>query len=205
MDAAERAHTRRVQVLRVVLPTLAVAILATVFLVIRSDPPTPPDAGDAISAADLPSSMRTPSYASVGRDGTEVHLRAEEARVPKAAGSETTLSRATLNLVQPGGGRIDAVANEARLDAAAGRMALMGAVVIRDAQGWIVHSDLLTGTTDGHVLQSPGPVAAKGPAGTLDAGSMDYAGAVAGAEVVVFKGGVRLVYSPKLNRESPEP
>jgi lipopolysaccharide export system protein LptC len=205
MDASGSAHTRLVQILRVVLPTLAVAILATVFLVIRSDPPTPPDAGAGISAADLPSSMRTPSFASVGRDGTEVHLRAEEAIAPKAAGSETALRRATLNLVLPGGGRIDAVANEARLDAAAGRMALEGAVVIRDAQGWIMRSDLLTGTTDGHALQSPGPVAAEGPAGTLDAGSMDYAGAVTGAEVVVFKGGVRLVYLPKFPRESPEP
>lgn len=205
MDASGSAHTRLVQILRVVLPTLAVAILATVFLVIRSDPPSPPGADEGGSAAELPSTMRTPSFASVGRDGTEVYLRAGEAIAPRSAGSETALRAATLRLVTIGGGEIDAVANEARLDAAAGRMALEGAVVIRDAQGWVVRSELLTGTTDGHTLQSPGPVSADGPAGTLNAGSMDCEGAVRGAEVVVFKGGVRLIYSPKFTRESPEP
>lgn len=205
MDRAERAHSRLVRVLRIVLPTLAVAILATVFLVLRSDPPTPMAPGADGADPALPPTMTDPSFASVGRDGTEVRLRAAEATPSRQPSGESALRQAELRLVLPDGREIEAKAAEARLDPSAGEMALQGDVVIDDAQGWRMRSELLNGTTDGQWLNSPGPVSAEGPAGTLDAGSMEYDGSTRGSEVVVFKGGVRLLYFPDSPSESPQP
>jgi lipopolysaccharide export system protein LptC len=196
---ADDGHSRRVAVLKRALPLLAVGLMATVFLVLRTEPPRPYSSGGDDDATALLSAprMTAPSFAGVASDGTELLLRAQSASPPMAPGAGAEVSGVELTLRMPTGRMIEADAAEARLDPGQQRIILSGGVSLRDPTGWRVAIEILVAPTDGSGLESPAPVAAEGPAGRLEAGGMTFdRSAGPGREVLVFNGGVRLVYDP---------
>jgi lipopolysaccharide export system protein LptC len=197
--AADDGHSRRVAVLKRALPLLALALMATVFLVLRTEPPRPYTSGTDDDATDLLTAprMTAPSFAGVASDGTEVLLRARTASPPMAPGAGAQVSGAALTLRLPTGRTIEAEAAEARLDPGQERIVLSGGVSLSDPHGWQVEIETLIAPTDGSSLESPAPVAAQGPAGKVDAGGMVFdRSAGPGREVLVFNRGVRLLYTP---------
>jgi lipopolysaccharide export system protein LptC len=192
-------HTRVVGWLKVALPLVALAILSTLFLVadrIDPDAALPYAEVDVESLAREPR-MTAPSYAGTTADGAALTLTAEEAR-PGAAGSPAEALGLRMDLATPDGGLTELRAAAARLDQAAGQILLSGGVTVSTSTGYRVETEAVTAALDRTGLQSGGAVTATGPAGELRADQMVIRqdNQTPGAYVLVFNGGVRLVYRP---------
>ncbi|MDP2084355.1 MAG: LPS export ABC transporter periplasmic protein LptC [Gemmobacter sp.] len=199
MARADNVHSRLVGALKVALPLAALAVLSTLFLLSRS---RDPDAALPYAQVDIASMLRdprltAPTYSGVTREGDEVIF---SARTAHPAGTEGTGARAVapvLRLIGPDGAETRAVADEARVDPGAQTLVLEGAVRLDTPTGYWLESDALRALLDRSQLESPGPVSALGPQGRIAAGGFTLTRTeTPGQEVLVFKGGVKLLYQP---------
>lgn len=206
MALTDAAHSRLVGALRVLLPLAALVLLSTLFLLARG---RDPDAALPYAQVDIAQMLRdprltAPTYSGVTRDGDEVIFSAETAH---PGGSDGTGARAVapvLRLIGPDGAETRAVAAEARIDPAAGVLVLTGAVRLDSATGLRLDSGALHVLLDRSRMESPGPVVAVGPQGRIEAGSATLTrGGQPGQEVVVFNGGVKLLYRPEASSPVP--
>lgn len=193
------AHSRAVGWLKVALPLTALAILSTLFLL--ADRIDPEDALPyaEVDVADLAREprMTAPTYAGTTSDGAAVTLRAEEAR-PEAEGSPASVDRLRLELAMPDGGSSSLSAANAVIDQAAKQVILSGGVVLETSTGYRMETAGMVAQLDRSGLESRGEVAATGPAGEIRADGMTLGqdNRTPGGYVLVFKGGVRLIYQP---------
>jgi lipopolysaccharide export system protein LptC len=194
------AHTRIVGWLKVALPLLALAILATLFLV--ADRINPEDAlpyaeVDVEERAREPR-MTAPSYAGTTSDGAALTLTAEEAR-PEAEGTPAKAKGLRLDLTTPDGANTELRAAIAVMDHDARLMVLSGGVTVTTGTGYRLETDEVVARLDRSGLESRGEVTATGPMGEIRAGGMrlDQDNRTPGAYLLVFNGGVRLVYRPR--------
>jgi lipopolysaccharide export system protein LptC len=184
--------------LKVLLPLAALAVLSTIFLVARTIDPDraiPYAEVDVVALAQEPRITR-PDYAGMTEDGDAIRLQAETARPDLDDSGKVSADRIVAELETPAGDRTDLEAEHARIDAAAGLMTLTGAVRIRTSTGYDIASEELIARLDRTGLDSPGPVEAEGPPGRLTAGSMQITVEADGNHVLVFNGGVDLIYEP---------
>ena len=196
--AADR-HTRVVGWLKVALPLLALAVLATLFLLAdQIDPEAAlPYAGvDVVDRAEEPR-MTAPSYAGTTSDGAALTLTADEAR-PAATDTPARARVVVLDLDTPDGGRTELRAAMAEIDQAKQQLVLSGGVTVSTNTGYRMETPEVLARMDRSGLESRGAVTATGPAGTLEAGGMVLSQDIQriGAYVLVFNQGVRLVYQP---------
>jgi lipopolysaccharide export system protein LptC len=196
--AADR-HTRVVGWLKVALPLLALALLATLFLL--SDQIDPEDAlpyaeVDVVDRAREPR-MTAPSYAGITSDGASLTLTADEAR-PAATDAPALAQRVILELETPDGSRTEVQAAAAEIDRGAQRMILSGGVTVTTDTGYRLDTAEVLARLDRSGLESQGAVTASGPVGEIEAGGMVLTQDLRtpGAYVLVFNQGVRLVYRP---------
>lgn len=196
--AADNLHSRLVALLKIVLPLAALAILSTLFLVSQGVDPE-----DAIPYAevDVADRLREPrltdaAYAGMTEDGAALTVNAADAR-PGVAGTPDggRATDVTGRMETPDGGVTDLVAGAAQLDAEAGKVVLSDGVVLTSSTGYVVEMSGVSMATDRTALDSDGAVHAVGPLGTLNAGAL-HIGMSGTGYVVVFKNGVRLVYTP---------
>jgi lipopolysaccharide export system protein LptC len=195
MDRLRDAHTRRVRILKVTLPLLALGILSSLFLFSRTItmegalPFAEVDIADRLrepkmtnvriaTAADN-GSLITLSAASVTPiAGGQVSSRAVEGRIKSAAGTEILLNAA-----------------EILYDDSAATAALMGGVNVTSA-GYDMRAQALDVAMQSAQVVSRGAVSAVGPLGQMDAGQMTATQTESGA-VIVFTSGVQVVYDPQ--------
>jgi lipopolysaccharide export system protein LptC len=196
--AADR-HTRLVGWLKVALPLLALALLATLFLV--SDQIDPEDAlpyaeVDVVDRAREPR-MTAPSYAGTTSDGASLTLTADEAR-PATGEAPAEAQGVMLELKTPDGGRTEIRAAAVEIDRAAQEMVLSGGVTVATETGYRLDTAEILARMDRSGLESRGAVTATGPVGELIAGGMLLSQDLQtpGDYVLVFNQGVRLVYRP---------
>ena len=199
MARSDNTYSRVVGALKVILPLAALVLLSTLFLLSRGRE----DAGSLrytdsdIAALLKEPRMTAPTYTGVTRDGSAIRLSADAAipgATPDAGGRA---DRPRLLLVAPDGGQTTAEADEARIDPAARTLLLTGAVRIATQDGYRIDSALVVATLDRTRIESPGPVVADSPQGHIDAGTLLLQRADARSpEVLVFKGGVKLLYEP---------
>jgi lipopolysaccharide export system protein LptC len=198
MARADR-HTRVVGWLKVVLPLAALAILSTLFLVARRIDPEAalPYAEVDVEELAREPRMTAPTYAGTTSDGASVTLSAEEAR-PAAEGSPAQAAGLRLDLATPDGARTELVAADARMDDTAKELVLSGGVTVTTSTGYRLETAEVAARLDRTGLESRAPVRATGPAGEITAEGMVLSqdNRTPGAYVLVFKGGVRLVYQP---------
>lgn len=192
-------HTQVVGWLKVTLPLLALGILATLFLLAdRIDPEAalPYSEVDVEGLAREPR-MTAPTYAGTTSDGAALTLSADEAR-PATDGTEAGALGLRLQLDTPDGAVTNLTATTAVMNSAAQEILLAGGVVVTTSSGYRVETAELAAKMDRSGLQSQTPVTATGPAGDLSAGGMTLGqdNLTPGAYVLVFNGGVRLVYQP---------
>jgi lipopolysaccharide export system protein LptC len=192
-------HTRVVGWLKVALPLLALAILSTLFLL--SDQINPDDAlpyaeVDVETLAREPR-MTAPSYAGTTADGAALTLTAEEAR-PETGDNPASAKELRLDLATPDGALTRAEAAHAVVDPVAQQAVLSGGVTVTTSSGYRLVTATVTARLDRSRLESAGEVTATGPAGNLRADRMILSqdNRTPGAYVLVFNGGVRLVYQP---------
>ena len=198
MARADR-HTRVVSWLKVALPLAALAILSTLFLVARRIDPEAALPYAEVDVEDLAREprMTAPTYAGTTSDGAALTLSADEAR-PSSDGAPAEAAALQLNLATPDGARTDLVAAEARMDPVTREVVLSGGVVVTTSSGYRLETAEVAAKLDRTGLESRAPVTATGPAGDIRADRMVLSqdAQTPGAYVLVFNGGVRLVYQP---------
>ena len=192
-------HTRVVGWLKVALPLMALAILATLFLLAdRIDPDAALPYAD-VDVEDLARDprMTAPTYAGTTSDGAALTLSADAAK-PAGEGGPAGAVGLRLQLATPDGAATELTAATAVLDQTARQIVLSGGVDVSTSTGYRITTDELVAQMDRSGLQSRSAVTATGPAGDLAAGgmSLDQDNATPGAYLLVFNGGVRLVYRP---------
>lgn len=192
-------HTRVVGWLKVALPLAALAILSTLFLVARRIDPEAALPYAEVDVEDLAREprMTAPTYAGTTSDGSALTLSADEAR-PAAEGTPAAAAGLRLELATPDGSRTDLTAATARMDPAAREVVLSGGVVVTTSSGYRLETAEMAAKLDRTGLESLAPVTATGPAGDIRADRMVLSQdpRTPGAYVLVFNGGVRLVYQP---------
>ena len=200
MARYDNLHSTLVATLKIVLPLSALAILSTLFLISRT---IDPEGVIPFSDVDIEGRVReprltAPNWAGMTEDGAAVSITASEARPGRgeAAGPSATALAATFDM--PDGERADLRADRGALDPQGRILTVEGSVVITTASGYRLTSDAMTAQLDRTRLESPGPVAANGPLGQIEAGSMELTQSSdqPGSYVLVFKSGVRLLYDP---------
>lgn len=185
--------------LKVALPLAALAILSTLFLVAdRIDPE------DALPYAEVDVEdrareprMTAPTYAGITSDGAALTLTAEEAR-PATETTPAEAQKLHLELATPDGGTSRLEAATATMDTVAKEVLLSGGVTITTSTGYRLETEAMTARLDRSGLESRSPVTATGPAGEIQAQGMTLSqdNRTPGAYLLVFKGGVRLIYQP---------
>lgn len=197
---AELLHSRIVTGLRLALPLAALALLSMLFLVPREIDPSRALPLAPVDAEDLARDPRitAPRFSTVTDDGAALTLTAATVRVAAGSGESATASEVVLVLA-PGDGTTNRItADSAEVDRATGLITLEGDVVFDGASGYRISSGRVLALTDRTRVESPGPVTALAPAGTLEAGSMLFEAAPDGAgQRLLFTGGVRLLYRPE--------
>lgn len=196
--AADR-HTRVVGWLKVALPLLALAVLATLFLLadqIDPEAALPYAEVDVVDLSQEPR-MTAPSYAGTTSDGASLTLTADEAR-PVAENAPAQAQGLVVELATPDGGMTELRATAAKIDQAERRIILSGGVVVTTASGYRLETPEVLARMDRSGLESRGSVTATGPVGDLQAGGMllSQDTETPGAYLLVFNQGVRLVYRP---------
>lgn len=196
--AADNLHSRLVGLLKVVLPLAALAVLSTLFLVSQG---VDPEEAVPYADVDVADRIREPrvtdaTYAGVTEDGAALTVQAADAR-PGVAGTENagTATGVTGRLETPDGEVTDLKAGVGTIDAVAGKITMSGGVMLTSSTGYRMEMPGVDVTTDRTALDSLGEVRATGPLGTLTAGAL-HIGKSGTGYVVVFKGGVRLLYLP---------
>ncbi|MGJ8557514.1 MAG: hypothetical protein ACSHW6_10775 [Sulfitobacter geojensis] len=194
-------YSRAVGWLKVLLPLMALALLSTLFLLSRVIDPQAviPFADKEIQDRLRDQQVTGPIYYAVTADGDEISFAAEKVTTPdgKTGGNEAEDVEVVMKL----GSGADIVLNAQRghFDIAADSSKLQGDVVIITSTGYRINSDLLVTQMSVLGVNSPGPVSAIGPVGTLDAGAMTLNAGK--PSHLVFTNGVKLIYTPELDKE----
>lgn len=200
MRPRDKAYSRLVGLLKVGLPLAALALLSTLFLLARTLDPEDALPWATVNIEELLRDQRltAPEFAGVTAEGDELLFIAEKA-FPGTAGSNGAHATAPLlRLISPEGAETRIEAATARIDTAAGALTLEGDVALNSASGYQLTSDRIESLLDRSAITSPGPVAGFGPGVQISAGAMSLSRPAPGApEVVVFNGGVRLLYTPQ--------
>lgn len=203
-------HSRLVGWLKVALPLVALALLSTLFLVAdRIDPSAAiPYAEVDVEALARDPRMTAPSYAGTTADGMAISLTASAAR--PATDDRTALAEGVAAvLAMPDGGRAEIAAGLAEIDTGRGELRLSGGVTLASSSGYLLQAPGLTAALDRSHLASTGPVLATGPAGRIEAQAFTL-DRQAGEDrenpyLLVFSGGVKLLYQPGGAAPVPDP
>lgn len=183
---------------RIVLPLTALSLLSLLFLVSDRTDPTQPIPYADIDLAELAREPRltAPQFSGVTEDGAELTFTASGAR-PEAVAQGASATDVVARLQSPGGFSADVTARLASLDPVAAEVRLSGEVRLVTSAGYTISADEIVLATDRSRIEAPGPVLAEAPFGRLDAGGMDLRTEAAGAPyLLVFNGGVKLIYQP---------
>lgn len=200
---AADGHTRLVGWLKVALPLTALAVLSSLFLVARG---IDPEGAIPYSDAELADRLREPrisepAFAGTTTDGATLTITAEKATPTGSASGEAADVRA--QLATPDGARSALTAGTIRYSRGDGQVVLDAGVLFSNSLGYEMRTDSLTLSLDRTGARSGGPVEGHGPLGQLTAGGMQLSPADTGAEaaepqyLLVFNGGVRLIYQPR--------
>ncbi len=145
--ASDNMHSRVVMILKITLPLVALAILASLFLF-----SAPIDPEDAIPYADVEIAdrlaqprMTGAGFSTVTSDGATLTLSAEAA-VPKAGGATVTGLSGLLQ--SPDGASTQITAAKAELDRTKGQLQLTEGVTLQTSQGYAIRTDAVNVATD---------------------------------------------------------
>jgi len=203
MAAYDNAYSRFIATAKIVLPLVALGLLSTLFLVGR-DHRHPSQPNIPFSEVDVDELARAerlgaPNYAGMTRDGTEVAMTAESARPDPDKPGRTFASPVHAVLDMPDGSQAVITAQNGTLDRTARNVVLDGDVVMTTSSGYRLRSEQIVSSLDETDVVSEVPVTGDGPPGHLEAGSMRLRADpdAPGEYLLVFKGGVRLIYQPE--------
>lgn len=200
MAGRDNAYSRLVFWLKILLPLAALAILSTMFLVAHTIDPSRaiPFAKVDVTRLARESRVSEPHYTGVTSDGSALSVTAAEV-VPE--GQNSGRANATgLNgkLVAPNGGSATLRSERGHIDTPGNLVTFDGDVHVDTSDDYHVTAPHMETALDNSRIEATGGVAAQAPFGHITSDRMDMTidPAAPGAYVLVFKGGVKLIYLP---------
>lgn len=196
---ADNAYSRFVFWAKVLLPLAALAILSTLFLVAET---LDPDKAIPYAEVDVEKILREqgvsrPQFGTRTQSGVEISMSADAVRPVLGANARFRGTELVALIALPNGRSIDITSPEGLIDIPGSEVILRGSARLSTSDGYRVLTDQLVTRYDIVFAQSPGPVSASGPGGTIDGGSMVLSeDETTGDVTLVFKDGVRLIYQP---------
>ncbi len=193
-----QAYSRLVYGLKITLPILALAILATLFLFARRidfEGALPYAEVDIEGLANDPR-LERPEFSTMTSGGDAIRVAAVTAR-PGSTPQDPLEANEILAVFDLADGRqMTLQARDGLLDSGGDRLSLRGAVTLLTSDGFTLTAPEMAsrlGTLD---IAAEGGVNGTAPFGTIAADRMTVSGP-AGSSELVFKGSVRLVYDPQ--------
>lgn len=188
-------HSRRVRILKLALPLIAVAILSSLFLFSRG---VTMEGALPFAELDIEDRLSEPKMtdvriATTSKNGALIDLAANE--ITPVGTSGATASNASGTITAPSGQITELTAPQIDYDADGQTAALLGGVRIASA-GYVMTTEALDVTLASAGIDSRSAVRAIGPLGQVDAGRMSLR-QNDGKFVLVFNSGVRLLYVPQ--------
>ena len=204
MFSPDKGYTTFVTTAKIVLPLVAIGLLASLFLV-----QGPPDETSVIPYSDVEldeivSGQRLggPEFRGTTAGDYSVQLVADEAR-PDPEQASTILAIAVAAIVRiPEGDEIRFRAGTGRFDQIARVATGSDGVTLRHSGGYEMRSDAVRAKIDTVDLETLAPVTLTSDTMVLEAGKLHaVAESGSGALVLDFTGGVKLIYTPKAGIE----
>lgn len=193
------AYSRFIAWAKIILPLVALGLLSTLFLLARDVDPTKSIPYASVDVEELAREPRVtaPYYAGVTADGAAISVSAETATPDPDDTSSATADNISARLQTGSGTLITVQSDTGRIE---GNMlaTLKGAVRIETSDGYVMTTEALNAKLDQTHITAPATVNASGPLGEITAGQMTItAQNEDNSAVMVFTGGVRLIYRPK--------
>lgn len=194
-------YTRAVRATKLVLPVVALGLLALLVLLARQAPEGEPLRFVSGELGELAENQQLgrPRHAAMTDDGGELTITADQF-VPDPARDRVTLGREmAATLAMPDGAVYDITSLSGELDEPAMLSTLRDDVVIVSSEGLVMRTDALRMRTDRSYLETLAPVRIDSDTGYLEADRMEVF-TTPGAERqtrIVFTGAVRLLYTPE--------
>ncbi len=192
-------YSRMVAWLKVLLPLIALGLLSTMFLISKSIDPTKSLTYARVNLDEVMREQKIsgPSFSSVTKDGAAITFSADSAR-PEEGKNRYSAKEMVARIETPDGATVDINAKDAMIDGGTNRIDLAGGVTLVTSTDYTIKTEGLQAAMDATAVASSGPVTATGPLGKITAGHASIAeqGDKAGTYLLVFKDGVKLVYTP---------
>lgn len=198
MNRHSDTRTRVVTWLKVLLPLVALGLLSTLFLIARTTDPELAIRYSDVDVTELSKEQQVtgPAFSGTTRSGASIRVTAVTLRPQEGDREMLDADTVSGRMELPDGRIADMTAPAAVIDTAAERARFVGGVTIVSSDGYRLETETLAATLGDTDIVADSAVHATGPLGTLDAGSMRITQDEAGGYVLVFNGGVRLVYDP---------
>ncbi len=199
MAQSDNAWSRWVSWLKILLPLLALAMLSSIFLVSRNIDPTAtlPYTDIDIEARAREPRLTAPQFSGVLEDGGLITVNASDIRPDLANPGSGNARDLRARLAAPDGAVTDIAGNEGLIDTEAGKYEMAGDVTITTSAGYRVAAPHMAGSLTTPDVNASGGVVTDGPMGRITSETMQLRpDAAPGKYLLVFKGGVRLVYHP---------
>lgn len=204
MPAYNNTYSRMVAWLKVLLPLIALGLLSTMFLISKSIDPTKSLTYARVNLDEIMREQKIsgPSFSSVTEDGAAITFSADSAR-PEEGKNRYSAKEMVARIETPDGGTIDIDAKDAMIDGGTNKIDLSGGVTLVTSTEYTIQTEGLQTAMDATAVTSNGTVTATGPLGKITAGRASIAQQdnKTGTYLLVFKDGVKLVYTPLVKGE----
>lgn len=201
MSTHDNAYSRFVAWAKVILPLMALGLLSTLFLFSRGI-----DTGETLPFTDIEleerardSRITAPTFAGVTDDGTAITVAAEIARPSQNARDVLDATDLHAEIETPDHLMLDVTSVGGRMNGRAGDVFLHGGVEIQTSTGYRITSETFRANIPRSTVLAEGSIAVTGPLGSFRADEVSLRpGSDPGAGyLLVFKGGVKLIYLPQ--------
>lgn len=205
MALHDNTYSRAVAWLKVLLPLLALGILSTLFLLSRTIEPSQTLPYADVDAREFAREQRVgaPNYSGVAANGAAITLVAESARPRLDRPEIIDAQKLDARIKQADGTIMDIAALAGTFNSETESAVLTGGVAVKSSTGYEMTTEELSALLDGSEMQTDVAVVVDGPEGRIEAGRMHMKlqspKEKARGYVVVFNGGVKLIYTRKEN------
>ncbi len=202
MTAHDNTYSRFVAWLKVLLPVLALILLSIMFLISHSIDPSRALAFAKIDLDALAENQRitAPKFSGVTEDGAALSFSAASAQPDPDNPMSYTVTGLSAEIATPDGGEVRITAGRAEVDRDDNMLEMDGGVVLETSTDYRIQAEGLRAALDRTWAQSIGEVRAWGPSGDIYAGQivLERQGEEEGTYLLVFKEGVKMVYTPQI-------
>ena len=203
MALFDNAYSRAVAWLKILLPLLALAILSTLFLLSRTIEPSQELPYADVDAREFAREQRigAPNYSGVAANGAAITVVADSARPQLDKPEIINANQLDARITQTDGTILDVDAQAGTFNSDSKDAVLTGGVIVASSNGYTMTTDQMRARFDGSAMDADSAVVVDGPDMRIEAGSMrvrlNPTNDGDRGYVVVFNGGVKLVYTPK--------